>query len=86
MIGELLTFAGNFVPRGYAAADGQLLPVAQNAALFSILGTTYGGDGRTTFALPNVQNGLTHQAASGSTTAIELKTLICIDGIFPTRN
>ncbi len=46
-------FGGNFCPRGFAYADGQLLSIAQNQALFSILGTTYGGDGRTTFALPD---------------------------------
>ena len=48
-------FAGNFAPRSWAFCDGQLLPIAQNQALFSILGTTYGGDGRTTFALPDLR-------------------------------
>ncbi|WP_394713363.1 phage tail protein [Desulfogranum marinum] len=48
-------FGGNFAPRGYAFCDGQLLPISQNSALFSILGTTYGGDGRTTFALPDLR-------------------------------
>jgi len=57
-IGEIQTFAGNFAPRGYAICNGQLLAIAQNTALFSILGTTYGGDGRTTFGLPNL-NGRT---------------------------
>ena len=51
LIGTIDMFAGNFAPRGWAMCDGQLLPIAQNTALFSILGTTYGGDGRTTFAL-----------------------------------
>ena len=54
-IGEVQWFAGNFAPRGWAFCDGQLLAIAQNSALFSILGTTYGGDGRTTFALPDVR-------------------------------
>ncbi len=54
-IGEIKLFAGNFVPRGWAFCDGQLLPISQNSALFSILGTTYGGDGRTTFALPDLR-------------------------------
>lgn len=54
-IGEIRLFAGNFAPRGWAFCDGALLPVAQNTALFSILGTTYGGDGRTTFALPDLR-------------------------------
>ncbi|MFY7671342.1 phage tail protein [Tenacibaculum sp. MEBiC06402] len=49
-------FAGNFAPRGWAFCDGQLLPISQYSALFSILGTTYGGDGRTTFALPDFRS------------------------------
>ncbi|MBU1431758.1 tail fiber protein [Myxococcota bacterium] len=57
-IGEICIFGGNFAPRGWAFCDGQLLPIAQNAALFSILGTTYGGDGRTTFALPDLRGRL----------------------------
>src|SRR5262249_31781452 len=52
-IGEIRIFAGNFAPKGWATCDGQLLAISQNTALFSILGTTYGGDGKTTFALPN---------------------------------
>ena len=54
-IAEIKIWAGNFAPRGYAFCDGQLLPIAQNTALFSLIGTTYGGDGRTTTALPNLQ-------------------------------
>ncbi|WP_428742990.1 phage tail protein [Tenacibaculum sp.] len=54
-IGEIVMFGGNFAPRGWAFCDGQLLPISQNTALFSILGTTYGGDGRTTFALPDLR-------------------------------
>jgi microcystin-dependent protein len=54
-IGEISIFAGNFAPRGWALCDGQLLPIAQYSALFSLLGTTYGGDGRTTFALPDLR-------------------------------
>ena len=54
-IGEIIMFAGNFAPRGWAFCDGQLLPISQNSALFSILGTTYGGDGRTTFGLPDLR-------------------------------
>lgn len=53
MIGEVKMFAGNFAPRNWAFANGQLLPISQNTALFSILGTIYGGDGRTTLALPD---------------------------------
>ena len=54
-IGQITIFAGNFPPRSFAYCDGQLLPIAQNSALFSILGTTYGGDGRTTFGLPDLR-------------------------------
>mmetsp|Transcript_71679 Transcript_71679/g.226470 ORF Transcript_71679/g.226470 Transcript_71679/m.226470 type:complete len:193 (-) Transcript_71679:2581-3159(-) len=54
-LGEISYFAGNFPPRGYAFCDGQLLSIAQNQSLFSLLGTTYGGDGRTTFALPDMR-------------------------------
>ncbi len=54
-IGSITMFGGNFAPRGYAYCDGQLLSINQNQALFSILGTTYGGDGRTTFALPDLR-------------------------------
>jgi microcystin-dependent protein len=55
MIGEIRMFGGNFAPRNWAFCEGQLLPISQNEALFSILGTTYGGDGRTTFALPDLR-------------------------------
>jgi microcystin-dependent protein len=54
-LGEVRIFGGNFAPRGWAFCNGQLLSIAQNTALFSLLGTTYGGDGQTTFALPNLQ-------------------------------
>lgn len=54
-IGEIRLFAGDFAPRGWAICDGRLLPIAENAALFSILGTTYGGDGRNTFGLPDLR-------------------------------
>lgn len=54
-IGQIQAFGFNFAPRGWALCDGQLLPIAQNTALFSLLGTTYGGDGRTTFGLPDLR-------------------------------
>ena len=54
-VAEIRIFAGNFAPRGWATCDGQLLPISQNTALFSLVGTTYGGNGQTTFALPNLQ-------------------------------
>jgi microcystin-dependent protein len=54
-VAEIRIFAGNFPPLGWALCNGQLLPISQNTALFSLLGTTYGGDGKTNFALPNLQ-------------------------------
>jgi microcystin-dependent protein len=54
-VAEIRIFGCNFAPRGWATCDGQLMPISQNTALFSLVGTIYGGDGRTTFALPNLQ-------------------------------
>jgi microcystin-dependent protein len=55
-LGEIRMFGFNFPPQGWASCDGQTLPISQNTALFSLLGTTYGGDGTTTFALPDLQS------------------------------
>jgi len=54
-LAQIVMFGGNFAPRGWAFCDGQILPIASYSALFSLLGTTYGGDGRTTFALPDLR-------------------------------
>jgi microcystin-dependent protein len=54
-VAEIRIFPFNFAPRGWAWCDGQLMPLSQNTALFSLLGTTYGGDGKSTFALPDIQ-------------------------------
>lgn len=64
-IAEIRIFAGNFAPRGWAFCNGQLLPIAQNTALFSLIGTTYGGDGRTTTGLPNLQGRAPMHPGSG---------------------
>jgi microcystin-dependent protein len=64
-VGEVKMFAGNFAPRNYAFCDGQLLAVSQNDALFSLLGTTYGGDGRTTFGLPDLRGRIGIHAGQG---------------------
>lgn len=64
-VGEIRMFAGNFAPRGWAFCDGQLLAVSQNDALFSLLGTIYGGDGRTTFGLPDMRGRLPIHAGHG---------------------
>src|SRR5690349_18956114 len=55
-VAEIRFWAGNFAPKGWALCAGQLMPISQNTALFSLLGTFYGGDGKSTFALPNLQD------------------------------
>lgn len=64
-LGEIKMFAGNFAPRGWALCNGQLLPINQNSALFSLLGTTYGGDGETTFGLPDLRGRVPVHAGQG---------------------
>lgn len=65
-LGEIVLFAGNYAPRGWAFCDGQLLSINSYSALFSILGTTYGGDGRTTFALPDLRGRAPIHEGTGS--------------------
>lgn len=65
LMGEIRLFAGNFEPRGWAFCHGQVLPIAQYAALFSVIGTTYGGNGRTTFALPDLRGRVALGAGQG---------------------
>ncbi len=64
-VAEIRIFTGNFAPLGWALCNGQLMPISQNTALFSLLGTTYGGDGRSNFALPNLQGSAPMQAGQG---------------------
>ena len=64
-IGEIRMFGGNFAPVGWALCNGQLLPISQNTALFSILGTTYGGNGQTTFGLPDLRQRMPMHAGAG---------------------
>jgi len=73
LLGSITLFAGNFAPNGFLPCNGQLLPIAQYSALYSILGMTYGGDGKTTFALPKIAgiNGTMY--------------IIAIVGIYPAR-
>ena len=78
-LGEVETFAFNFCPVGWTSLNGQLMPISQNTALFSLLGTTYGGDGLTTFALPTAKPIFT---ATGAV----LLQCIALQGIFPSRN
>ncbi len=64
-VAEIRMVGFNFAPRGWATCDGQILPISQNTALFSLLGTTYGGNGSTTFALPNLQGRSPLQSGQG---------------------
>lgn len=79
-IGQVITVAANFCPRGTMKADGRLLPISANAALFSLVGTRYGGDGRTTFALPDLSGKLA--SANGA----ELLHCVVTQGIYPSRS
>jgi microcystin-dependent protein len=65
-LGQVMLFGGNFAPLGWALCDGQLLPISENEALFSLLGTTYGGDGMTTFALPDLRGRIALHAGTGA--------------------
>ena len=78
-LGEIRLFAGNFAPRNWAFCDGTKQQIAMNAALFSILGTTYGGDGRKDFALPDINKNAAKLEAG-------LNYIICLQGIYPSRN
>lgn len=64
-LAQIIMFAGNFAPRGWALCDGQILPINQNQSLYSLLGTTYGGDGRTSFALPDLRGRVPIHAGDG---------------------
>lgn len=79
-LGEVETFAFNFCPIGWAPLNGQLMQISQNTALFALLGTTYGGDGKQTFALPLGKPVLT------LTQGAPLIQCIALQGIFPSRN
>ncbi|MCW4385531.1 tail fiber protein [Salinibacterium sp. SYSU T00001] len=65
-VAEIRIFPFNFAPKGWAFCNGQLIPISQNTALFSLLGTTYGGDGKSTFALPDLQGRIPLQAGQGA--------------------
>ena len=73
-LGEIILVGFDYAPAGWAVCDGSILPISQNSALFSLIGTRYGGDGMSTFALPNL------------TAPPGLLYLIATSGIFPTRS
>jgi microcystin-dependent protein len=66
-IGEIRMFAGNFAPQGWSFCDGSLIPISENDALFNLIGTTYGGDGQSTFALPDLRSRVPVHAGPGFT-------------------
>src|SRR6266480_871565 len=68
-VGEIRMFGGNFAPAGWAFCDGQLIPIAENDTLFNLIGTTYGGDGQSTFALPDLRSRVPIHFGSGFTLA-----------------
>jgi microcystin-dependent protein len=79
-VGEIITFYFSFCPRGYLPTDGRLMPISQNTALFSLLTTTYGGNGQTNFALPLMNP----QFTSGQI-GVEATSCIAVQGVFPPR-
>jgi microcystin-dependent protein len=86
-IGEIKMFAGNFAPQGWALCQGQLLAVSQNDALFSLLGTIYGGDGRTTFGLPDLRGRLPiHQGTGAGLTPRTIGSKSGSETVVPTAN
>ena len=68
-VGEIRIFAGNFAPAGWAFCEGQLLPISENETLFQLIGTTYGGDGQSTFALPDLRGRIPLHQGNGFTMA-----------------
>ena len=84
-LGEIITVASNFCPRGTLEADGRELPISKNTALFSLLGTLYGGDGRTSFALPDLRAETDYEVAE-TPHKDRLKHCVVTQGIYPSRN
>jgi microcystin-dependent protein len=78
-LGEIRMFGGDFAPRGWARCHGQLLPIAEHAPLYSLIGTTYGGDGVETFALPDLRQ---DQPAAAPT---PITFIIALAGVYPVR-
>lgn len=78
-LGEIRMFSGDFAPRGWVHCHGQLLPIAEHAPLYSVIGTTYGGDGVETFALPDMRR---HGAPTDEP---QVSFIIALSGVFPAR-
>jgi len=78
-LGEIRMFGGDFAPRGWARCHGQLLPISEHAPLFSLIGTTYGGDGIDTFALPDLREDTTPAGK------LPITFIIALAGVYPPR-
>jgi microcystin-dependent protein len=78
-LGEIRMFGGDFAPRGWAHCHGQLLPISDHAPLYSLIGTTYGGDGVDTFALPDLRED------EAPTTHVPITFMIALAGVYPSR-
>ena len=91
ILGSISTFAGNYAPINYMNCDGRLLEIKSNAALYTIIGTTYGGDGKTTFALPELRPFAKSATDTGYNRRVDWSELsmprqiICVDGLWPSR-
>jgi microcystin-dependent protein len=83
-VAEIKYFAGNYAPRCWAFCQGQMMSIASNQSLFSLLGNTYGGDGRTTFALPKLEDLKTVDQVNYQGNC-SVKAIICIEGVYPSR-
>jgi microcystin-dependent protein len=94
VVAQIMMFGGDFAPRGWALCDGRLLSITQFEVLFAVIGNRFGGDGRSTFALPDLR-GRVPVGSGGATrraldrlrrrTAFEATYVICVEGSFPTR-
>jgi microcystin-dependent protein len=84
LLGQIQAFGFDWAPRGWMTCEGQLLPIPQYTALFSLLGTTYGGDGRTTFALPDLREDTRGKGAKPDA-APALQYCIAVEGVYPSR-
>ncbi len=82
LTGQVTLFAGNFSPQDWMFCHGQILPINDNQALFSLLGTSYGGDGRITFALPDLRTNATNQQEDFYAS---VNYIICVNGYYPQR-
>jgi microcystin-dependent protein len=93
-VAQIMMFAGDFVPRGWAPCDGRLLAINQFEVLFAVIGSRFGGDGRTTFALPDLRGRVPVGSGGGVRRGLDrirrrpefdAQYVICVEGSFPTR-